>query len=1220
MKTNILGQYNRTIFYTYLAVLAFALAGSLWVLNKNRSESLVDRFQQVKIHEHQVELLLDSGLRAVSSMRQYANKHMSLAEAPRVELLLSYYSYNDIEQGFEIIPNVKEELKALFEVGMISGSGNLEHRSKQYYREMDMLFEMNLSFPVAMEMVPDAARVYYLSLNEFIGVYPWPGDDYGFSKDLYQSPAFLNSTPQANPYRRVYWTNAYLDDAGKGLMTTVGIPLYVDQNFYGTIAIDITLSSLSKELMPKSNLLGSMLLLDSKEQILARSHGVENESSDVIETLASHLPPELQQYSMNRLFDATEGELLNGYYVQAVELVNAPFKLIYFEAEDEVFGESWRQFVISLVSIMLALSILISVVHWLANKSFIGPASKLMLHLESCAKEPIAPPSDISIGWRPFFVLISRIFSENKNYTLQLAEDNRQLDIQVAQRTEKLRETTKQREHEYALLRSLIDSIPDVIYFKDTKGLYLGCNQAAVKLFSIDEQGLIGRTSHDFLNDDLAQKLHQDDSKVMEAGQTVTLQQTLDSNDESRLWQTQKTPYRGIDGELLGIIGVAREITKEHQAAEKLRRSEERYYLAMDAVEEGLWDWYINTDELHCNPAYFTMLGYQPAEKLPSWQGFRALVHPDDWPLVAQKINEHLADPKVPYEHEFRMKSLTGSFEWILARGSVVEYDDGQPLRMLGTHKNITKRKEFEVKIVEAKQEAEAANRYKSEFLANMSHEIRTPMNGIMGMIQLALQTGLDNQQSDYLNKAHSSANSLLHIINDILDFSKIEAGKLELENVPFKLEEVLDAVVHVNVLAAQDKQLDLILHGPNTPLMLKGDPLRLNQILTNLVSNAVKFTASGFVEIHCFIVEQSNQRVSLKFSVTDSGVGIDQQKMSKLFKPFSQADGSTTREYGGSGLGLSISQHLAQMMGGEFKVSSELGEGSCFAFTLGFDLELQQLPQPWQLPPTIKQSSVLLIEPNERARGCDELMLAQLGFAVMSCPSIMQAIALVNEGNHYQTILVDWSKSHSKNNELLQQLIKTANESFIFLMVSYGDDVLKDQSLQHRVKGIFSKPLSPVGVMQQVSQLLKPARVKEVNTKTPVIESKGLLLLVDDNIINQQVAKGLLESQGYQVDLASNGQEAVDAVDTKDYQAVLMDIQMPVMDGLAATELIRHRYSAVQLPIIAMTAHAMTGDREKSLAAGMNDHITKPLVLKEMFETIARCISEKEEGNDIVK
>ena len=202
MKTNILGQYNRTIFYTYLAVLAFALAGSLWVLNKNRSESLVDRFQQVKIHEHQVELLLDSGLRAVSSMRQYANKHMSLAEAPRVELLLSYYSYNDIEQGFEIIPNVKEELKALFEVGMISGSGNLEHRSKQYYREMDMLFEMNLSFPVAMEMVPDAARVYYLSLNEFIGVYPWPGDDYGFSKDLYQSPAFLNSTPQANPYRR----------------------------------------------------------------------------------------------------------------------------------------------------------------------------------------------------------------------------------------------------------------------------------------------------------------------------------------------------------------------------------------------------------------------------------------------------------------------------------------------------------------------------------------------------------------------------------------------------------------------------------------------------------------------------------------------------------------------------------------------------------------------------------------------------------------------------------------------------------------------------------------------------------------------------------------------------------------------------------------------------------------------------------------------------------
>lgn len=1216
MKTHILGQYNRTIFYTYLAVLALALGTSLWVLNKNRSESLADRFQQVKTHEHQVEILLDSGVRAVASMRQYATKHMSLAEAPRVDLLLSYYSYNDIEQGFEIIPNVKEELKELFEVGMISGSGNLERRSKQYYREMDMLFEMNLSFPVAMEMVPDAARVYYLSVNEFIGVYPWPGDDYGFAKDLYKSPAFLAATPQANVEREVFWTDAYLDDAGKGLMTTVGVPLYIEGKFYGTIAIDITLSSLSKELMPQSNLIGSMLLLDKKQQILAQSRGVENESGAVIEELYAQLPPGLQEYSMERLFEATEGELLNGYYIQAIELVNAPFKMIYFESENELFGESWRQFVVSLVSIMLALSILISVVHWLANKSFIGPASKLMLYLESCAKEPVAPPPGISKGWRPFFILIHRIFTENKSYTLRLAEDNRQLDIQVAQRTEKLRETTKKREHEYALLRSLIDSIPDVIFYKDTQGNYLGCNKAAINLFGVDEQGLVGRKSHEFLSADLAQKLHQDDSKVMVEGQTVTLQQSLDSHDDTLLWQTQKTPYTGVDGELLGIIGVARDITQEHRAAEKLRRSEERYYMAMDAVEEGLWDWYLDSDALQCNPAYFTMLGYQPSKVLPSWQGFRALVHKDDWMQTAAKINEHLTNPTLAYEHEFRMKAQDGHYEWILARGSVVEYDNNnQPLRMLGTHKNITKRKEFEVKILEAKQEAEAANRYKSEFLANMSHEIRTPMNGVMGMIQLAQQTELDHQQSDYLNKAHSSANSLLHIINDILDFSKIEAGKLELEQVPFKLEDVLDAVVNVNVLAAQTRQLELILDPPNLPLTLLGDPLRLNQILTNVVSNAVKFTTNGFVELSCAIESQTASQVKLQFSVTDTGVGIESSKLPMLFKAFSQADGSTTREYGGSGLGLSISQHLVEMMGGQFKVDSVLGEGSCFSFCIDFELEQQEQHSPWALSKLIDNSSVLLIEPCRRARDCYQKMLTRIGFEVTSVDNLSQALALVDKPMQFQATLVDWTASEGKNTEKLAQLTSKSSESLIFLMASYGDDVMKDLAIKQQITGILSKPLSPAVVMEQVSKFLKQ-RTESVVVKTlPKIEAKGHLLLADDNVINQQVAKGLLESQGYKIDLAANGQEAVAAALSNDYQLVLMDIQMPVMDGLEAARIIRKTYSGRQLPIVAMTAHAMTGDREKSINAGMNDHITKPLVLKEMFETIARCIGEAEKS-----
>jgi len=1208
VKTNILSQYNRTIFYTYFAVLALAIAASSIVLNKNRSDSLNERYAQVKTHEHQVELLLDSGVRAVNSLNQYAMKHLSLAEAPRIELLLSYYyySYNSIDEVFEIIPNVKEELQDQFESSLISGSGNLEKRSNNYYREMDMLFEMNLSFPVAMEMVPDAAWVYYLSKNDFIGIYPWPGDAYGFSASIYESPAYLGAVAENNPSRSVYWTDAYMDKAGKGLMTTVGVPLYMNDKFYGAIAIDITLSSLSKELIPQADFSGHMFLLDKKQQVMAYNTSDNITASEPTKPLAQYLPPELLSIPSQELIAMTDGELINGYYVQAIGLVNAPFHLIYFEQQADLFADSWRQFVISLVSLMLALSILVSVVHWLANKSFIGPASKLMLYLQDCAKEPQSPPQEISAGWMPFFSLINRTFSENKNYTQQLAEDNRQLDLQVAQRTEKLRETTKQREHEYALLRGLIDSIPDVIFYKDTQGEFLGCNTAAHNLFGLSEEALVGRKSIDFLEPELANYLERHDAKVIKDRQNVTLQQRIMVDGQEQLWETQKTPYTGIDGELLGLIGLARDITKEYQAAENLRYSEERYALAMDAVEEGLWDWHLLSDKLHCNPAYFTMLGYEPKEGLPSWQGFRRLVHKDDWGTVFDKINLHIDQPSEPYEHEFRMLTATGSYEWILARGSVVEYDvEGTPTRMLGTHKNITVRKEFERDIMEAKQDAEMANRYKSEFLANMSHEIRTPMNGVMGMIQLALHTSLDDHQYDYLNKAQNSAKALLHIINDILDFSKIEAGKLELEETPFVLEEMLDAVINVNVIAAQSKGIELLLDAPTEPMTLIGDTLRLSQILTNIVSNAVKFTEQGHVEISCDVVELPKNKVTINFEVTDTGIGIEQSKLPKLFKAFSQADGSTTREFGGSGLGLSISDHLVRMMGGEFNVQTQLNQGSKFSFSLELYRQPQAEAQPWRLPGKMTNSSLLLIESHHRAIDVYQKMLQQIGFAITNAKTVELAMT---QQLSPKVILLDWSEGYQL--EQLRLLTDKHPMSLIFLLVNYGDEVLSDLQIDSLVTGIFSKPLSPHDVVQRIGQYLQ-------DTPEPTVEiirevhHAGKLLLVDDNMINQQVAKGLLESQGYEVELAENGQLAVDAVTRHVYQAVLMDIQMPVMDGLTAAREIRKNFSKEQLPIIAMTAHAMAGDKEKSLAAGMNDHITKPLVLKEMFETIARCISE---------
>ena len=268
MQSNILGRYNRSVLYTYFGVLGLALATSLWVLQTNRSEAISERNAQVITQEHQVQRLLDSGVRAVTSLNQYATQHLSLAEAPRIELLLSYYyySYNSIDKVFEIVPNIKEEAQDQFVMGLITGQGNLERRSDQYYREMDMLFEMNLTFPVAMQMVPDSAWIYYLSANKFIGIYPWPGDAYAFTEDTYQNLAYQGALSKNNPQRSVYWTEAYFDKAGKGLMTSVGVPLYIKDKFHGALVIDVTLASLSKELMPFALLNGQMMLLDSKHQ------------------------------------------------------------------------------------------------------------------------------------------------------------------------------------------------------------------------------------------------------------------------------------------------------------------------------------------------------------------------------------------------------------------------------------------------------------------------------------------------------------------------------------------------------------------------------------------------------------------------------------------------------------------------------------------------------------------------------------------------------------------------------------------------------------------------------------------------------------------------------------------------------------------------------------------------------------------------------------------
>lgn len=522
-----------------------------------------------------------------------------------------------------------------------------------------------------------------------------------------------------------------------------------------------------------------------------------------------------------------------------------------------------------------------------------------------------------------------------------------------------------------------------------------------------------------------------------------------------------------------------------------------------------------------------------------------------------------------------------------------------------GVVRDITERKTAQNALVVAKTEADKANVAKSQFLATMSHEIRTPINGIIGMLHLCQQTELDEQQQDFIDKTEFSAKNLLTIINDILDFSKVEAGKMELEEAPFSLQTIKESVLSAVGIKAREKSLQLNFEiASQVPLDLIGDVNRLNQILLNLSSNAIKFTASGTVSIAITLLELTEKQCSLQFSVTDTGIGIAESTIGYLFESFKQADNSTTRKFGGTGLGLAISQKLSELMGGKINVQSKLGQGSTFSVELSFGLNnhfILPLPTPSQFAQPL---DIILIDDNEISVQCISEALIQMGARVTGFVDAQKALDTIKDQTP-DLVLSDWKMPNicgiSFFKKLGEQL--SGSKPMMILMSAYDIKAQIDELDALSIDAVIKKPLD----LKRLKLIVEEGRSAD---RQPIIDIRGKTVLVaEDNPINRQVVEAILNSFGMNVETVENGEEAVEKLKDNQYDLILMDIQMPVMDGVEATKVIRQQLK-ITTPIAALTANVMSDDINAYLSAGMNLHIAKPINPDDLKAIVTNLIS----------
>jgi signal transduction histidine kinase/CheY-like chemotaxis protein len=1080
-KEQVFTRYNLSVLGIFIIITFLAISTAIYryfvELESFKLRELNALTQQAK----QVEKELKLSAQSIAGMRKFANYYLDFPEElhsvtpPLVQDGNAYY----LAQANKDVLTHRKVFRS-----SITGLGEVENLSLQQQQELAMVNALTPSFILAKNSIKEANWFYYVSLNRFVSIYPWISRQHWRYSDKNLNNSNIDAIRKSIPQQhKLIWSPPYVDTAGKGLNTALGTAIFRGDSLVGAILVDINLSTIHHDFPDLLKENKGILLLDENSNVLV--HKTKNNQPLTSRKQWSEVGPEvLAEYDFHTLNALPDTFQSGTWLVQKYQLPSNGWIMLQYQSYQTFTAPIYDRFMFIFMVLFLGLFSLLSIIYFVTRKTFIEPTKAFIGHIEHCSQgDPgkVKPSPD----WQHWFKIVEDIFGQNRSLLQQLKDQNSVLDSRVSEKTQALRLKSEQHQRDYALLRSVMDAIPEYIIFNDLAGNMMGYNQAFETFVNEQPENIIGQRSEVLLNNELGRALTRLSAESLQQLNTSSIQKIIETVDST--YDVFSAQLYSQTDEIVGSINLVRDVTQQ--------------YAANTALEL-------------------------------------------------------------------------------------------------------------------AKNQAEHANQAKSQFLANMSHEIRTPINAIKGMLFLLKNTRLSYDQRLHINNADGASIALLYLVDELLDLAKIESGNMSIVKKQTSINAIIDQAIKLNIHKISQKDLVLNIDiAADVPDIVLTDEMRMVQVLTNLLSNAVKFTHKGSVSIHVKSTAKSETNALIRFTVIDTGIGIAKEKQANLFEAFCQADESMTREYGGSGLGLAICQHIVNLLEGEIKLSSEPMQGSEFSFVLPL-----RFPVIDPIAEQTKQADLLTLCVYQQS--LPEWLVDDFIPSNMMYQQVREVSEFINyKSERHMVIIIDEQEVLTLGQALVESCLSCKALLVICQTMAKGfcNDMLRKLTEVKIPYMILENPL-----YRNIYQKIEIALISELYENKDkdqlalTTESKYVdnlqnvnVLLVEDNLVNQLVAKELLKTMKATVFIAENGQKALDVLDDTPIDIVLMDIQMPVMDGLTATQKIRQQDKFAHLPIIAMTAHARQEDKDRSLAAGMNMHVAKPvtaaLLLSSMLSVLKK-------------